>query len=60
MSENPKFAELLANEKITFIGPPASAIVSIGSKRYFHRSLKRGEGGLRLYGTANKPDIHRS
>ncbi|EKM61522.1 uncharacterized protein PHACADRAFT_156780 [Phanerochaete carnosa HHB-10118-sp] len=32
LSENAKFAELLAKEGIVFIGPPASAIVSMGSK----------------------------
>ncbi|RIA90454.1 carbamoyl-phosphate synthase L chain, ATP binding domain-containing protein [Glomus cerebriforme] len=32
LSENSNFAELLAKEKITFIGPPASAIESMGSK----------------------------
>ena len=34
LSENAKFAEQLAAEGIVFIGPPASAIVSMGSKRY--------------------------
>lgn len=33
LSENAQFAERLAQEGITFIGPPASAIVSMGSKR---------------------------
>ena len=33
LSENAKFADLLAKEGIVFIGPPASAIVSMGSKR---------------------------
>ena len=32
LSENTKFAELCANNGITFIGPPASAISSMGSK----------------------------
>ncbi|GJE89562.1 acetyl/propionyl/methylcrotonyl-CoA carboxylase subunit alpha [Phanerochaete sordida] len=32
LSENAKFAELLAQEGIVFIGPPANAIVSMGSK----------------------------
>ncbi|CAG8466463.1 11179_t:CDS:10 [Gigaspora margarita] len=32
LSENPNFAERLANEKIIFIGPPASAMISMGSK----------------------------
>ncbi|KAF7974913.1 hypothetical protein HWV62_11079 [Athelia sp. TMB] len=32
LSENAKFAEQLASEGITFIGPPSSAIVSMGSK----------------------------
>ncbi|KAH9035658.1 carbamoyl-phosphate synthase L chain, ATP binding domain-containing protein, partial [Lactarius pseudohatsudake] len=32
LSENANFAEQLANEGITFIGPPASAIISMGSK----------------------------
>ncbi|PKK80983.1 hypothetical protein RhiirC2_649214, partial [Rhizophagus irregularis] len=32
LSENPNFAELLTKENITFIGPPASAIMSMGSK----------------------------
>ncbi|CAG8581610.1 9461_t:CDS:10, partial [Dentiscutata erythropus] len=32
LSENANFAERLANEKITFIGPPASAMISMGSK----------------------------
>ncbi|KAI0066706.1 hypothetical protein BV25DRAFT_1849352 [Artomyces pyxidatus] len=32
LSENAKFAEQLAKEGIVFIGPPASAIVSMGSK----------------------------
>ncbi|KAH9941653.1 carbamoyl-phosphate synthase L chain, ATP binding domain-containing protein, partial [Epithele typhae] len=32
LSENANFAERLAQEGITFIGPPASAIVSMGSK----------------------------
>ena len=34
LSENAKFAETLAKEGIVFIGPPSSAIVSMGSKRY--------------------------
>lgn len=34
LSENAKFAEQLAKEGIVFIGPPASAIVSMGSKRF--------------------------
>lgn len=34
LSENAAFAEQLAKEGITFIGPPAPAIVSMGSKRY--------------------------
>lgn len=32
LSENAKFAERLSEEGIVFIGPPASAIVSMGSK----------------------------
>ncbi|KAG7100029.1 hypothetical protein E1B28_001815 [Marasmius oreades] len=32
LSENAKFAERLAEDGIVFIGPPASAIVSMGSK----------------------------
>ncbi|KAL1669572.1 carbamoyl-phosphate synthase L chain, ATP binding domain-containing protein [Schizophyllum commune] len=32
LSENAQFAEALENEGIVFIGPPASAIVSMGSK----------------------------
>ncbi|CAG8483519.1 6012_t:CDS:10 [Ambispora leptoticha] len=32
LSENPLFAERLSIENITFIGPPASAIISMGSK----------------------------
>ncbi|KAJ8508464.1 hypothetical protein ONZ45_g9273 [Pleurotus djamor] len=32
LSENAVFAEKLAKEGITFIGPPASAIISMGSK----------------------------
>lgn len=34
LSENAKFAEQLAAEGIVFIGPPSSAIISMGSKRY--------------------------
>ena len=34
LSENAQFADRLAQEGITFIGPPANAIVSMGSKRY--------------------------
>lgn len=34
LSENAGFAEQLAQEGIVFIGPPASAIVSMGSKRF--------------------------
>ena len=34
LSENAKFARQLAEEGIVFIGPPASAIISMGSKRY--------------------------
>lgn len=34
LSENAGFAERLAAEGIVFIGPPANAIVSMGSKRY--------------------------
>ena len=37
LSENAQFAELLAKEGIVFIGPPASAIVSMGSKRSARR-----------------------
>jgi 3-methylcrotonyl-CoA carboxylase alpha subunit len=33
LSENANFAEQLHKEGITFIGPPASAITSMGSKR---------------------------
>jgi 3-methylcrotonyl-CoA carboxylase alpha subunit len=33
LSENAKFSETLAQNGIVFIGPPASAIVSMGSKR---------------------------
>jgi 3-methylcrotonyl-CoA carboxylase alpha subunit len=33
LSENAAFAELLAQNGIVFIGPPASAITSMGSKR---------------------------
>lgn len=32
MSENAGFSERLAKENITFIGPPASAMTSMGSK----------------------------
>lgn len=38
LSENAKFAELLAKEGIVFIGPPASAIISMGSKRLVSHS----------------------
>ena len=34
LSENSEFAETLAKEGVVFIGPPSSAIVSMGSKRY--------------------------
>jgi len=34
LSENAEFAETLAKEGVVFIGPPSSAIVSMGSKRY--------------------------
>jgi 3-methylcrotonyl-CoA carboxylase alpha subunit len=34
LSENAEFAEMLATQGIVFIGPPSSAIVSMGSKRY--------------------------
>ena len=33
LSENATFSERLSGEGIIFIGPPASAIVSMGSKR---------------------------
>lgn len=33
LSENANFSRRLAEEGIVFIGPPASAIVSMGSKR---------------------------
>jgi 3-methylcrotonyl-CoA carboxylase alpha subunit len=33
LSENYKFAERLEKEGLVFIGPPASAIKSMGSKR---------------------------
>ena len=36
LSENAKFAERLSEEGIVFIGPPASSIVSMGSKRCIH------------------------
>jgi len=44
LSENSKFAETLAKEGIVFIGPPSSAIVSMGSKRYtkYHSCCLRG------------------
>jgi len=32
LSENAKFAERLVEEGIIFVGPPANAIVSMGSK----------------------------
>ncbi|WP_068113789.1 acetyl-CoA carboxylase biotin carboxylase subunit [Tropicimonas marinistellae] len=32
LSENPKFAEALEKEGVAFVGPPASAIVSMGDK----------------------------
>ena len=34
LSENAEFAQTLVKEGIVFIGPPPSAIVSMGSKRY--------------------------
>ena len=34
LSENAKFAELCKQEKITFIGPPSSAIRAMGDKRF--------------------------
>lgn len=34
LSENATFAERLAEENLVFIGPPASAIRSMGSKRF--------------------------
>ena len=39
LSENANFAEQLAKEGITFIGPPASAIISMGSKRWHARFI---------------------
>ena len=36
LSENAKFAERLTEEGIVFIGPPSSAIISMGSKRSVH------------------------
>lgn len=39
LSENAKFAEQLAKEGIVFIGPPSSAIVSMGSKRYLNQQI---------------------
>lgn len=36
LSENAKFAERLAEEGIVFVGPPSSAIISMGSKRLVH------------------------
>jgi 3-methylcrotonyl-CoA carboxylase alpha subunit len=33
LSENAKFARLLQDESITFIGPPAQSIIDMGSKR---------------------------
>lgn len=36
LSENAKFAERLAEEGVVFIGPPSSAIISMGSKRSVH------------------------
>lgn len=40
LSENALFSERLAQEGIVFIGPPASAIVSMGSKRYVGISVQ--------------------
>ena len=37
LSENPKFAQLCENSNVVFIGPPASAITAMGSKRFEHR-----------------------
>ncbi len=34
LSENASFAERLDQEGIVFIGPPSSAIISMGSKRF--------------------------
>ena len=34
LSENAKFAELCKRDKITFIGPPVSAIRAMGDKRF--------------------------
>src|ERR1700721_3622294 len=42
LSENAAFAEHLAREGITFIGPPATAIISVVSKR------KMSDGNLEV------------
>jgi acetyl/propionyl-CoA carboxylase alpha subunit len=49
LSENAQFAETLAKEGIVFIGPPSSAIVSMGSKRY----VKVLSARLMLFLTSN-------
>jgi 3-methylcrotonyl-CoA carboxylase alpha subunit len=36
LSENSRFANLVEQSGLVFIGPPASAINSMGSKRYMH------------------------
>jgi acetyl/propionyl-CoA carboxylase alpha subunit len=33
LSENPEFANRVANANLVFIGPPAQAIIDMGSKR---------------------------
>ena len=34
LSENSKFAKLVVDNNLCFIGPPAKAMLSMGSKRY--------------------------
>lgn len=53
LSENAAFSERLAQEGIVFIGPPASAIISMGSKRYI-LGLFVSWKVLRSYSTASE------
>ena len=59
LSENEAFAQTLANAKVTFIGPPPSAIRAMGSKSEAKKLMERAQVPLvpGYHGDQQQPDL---
>ena len=59
LSENEAFAQTLADAKVTFIGPPPSAIHAMGSKSEAKKLMERAKVPLvpGYHGDQQQPDL---